>query len=436
MFLLQEETTSFSSSLTTYVRKFPTTDYHTRTHQIQLQHSTPILTTPMLEQEMEHRVLAGRLFPFLSRLMITPSVLKVIRSNADIKELGILLFGGSGALSILARGLFQIRCSRRKNVFEGSWKASKAFHVTNHIQQGFRIGVAVYILDLLADVLVAAGFQNKSITSMSYVSATLLYTFWAMFRIRFYKTFLLQRMFKRISSSESTGVSTKSDWTRTCKFYNRIINYIIYIITVLLVIDMLGLNMGKSFQTLCAFGGVGTFVAGFASKDLAREIISGLSLSLGNSFQVGDRILCGDGTTGIIISMDLLNTIIRGQNELITKIPNSKIASDRVANLSLLTKSQVEQTLKLKYNSLSSTLEDIPNLLEAIKTKIREECPKLITEGRPFTVHWVKFEKNTIEVYIDCRFNIPGWSEEYSANRENMFLAINDAIKLNGFEYA
>ena len=65
--------------------------------------------------------------------------------------------------------------------------------------------------------------------------------------------------------------------------------------------------------------------------------------------------------SGKVVSIGLVETEIESNN-VITKIPNSKIVNERVSNISRATKSQVVQTIRFKYediNKVSKVLADI-----------------------------------------------------------------------------
>ena len=120
-------------------------------------------------------------------------------------------------------------------------------------------------------------------------------------------------------------------------------------------------NVGMGFKSLFAVSGVSALFFSLLSKDLAEHIVGGLAVQVWDAFSVGEIVSFGNGLSGKVISIGLVETEIESNN-VITKIPNSKIVNERVSNISRATKSQVVQTIRFKYediNKVSKVLADI-----------------------------------------------------------------------------
>jgi small-conductance mechanosensitive channel len=108
----------------------------------------------------------------------------------------------------------------------------------------------------------------------------------------------------------------------------KIIVYAGFVIVLMTVLAELGV---KLTAILGAAGIVGIAV-GFASQTSVSNIISGLFLISEKPFAVGDVIRVGT-TTGIIQSIDLLSIKLRTFDNLFVRIPNEKILSSEVTNI-------------------------------------------------------------------------------------------------------
>jgi small-conductance mechanosensitive channel len=53
-------------------------------------------------------------------------------------------------------------------------------------------------------------------------------------------------------------------------------------------------------------------VFSFASKELATEVLSGVAFHSSRKIGLGDKIRLGDGTTGNVVKVDALETLIKG----------------------------------------------------------------------------------------------------------------------------
>lgn len=91
-------------------------------------------------------------------------------------------------------------------------------------------------------------------------------------------------------------------------------------------------QLGFSLGVLLGAAGVLSVAIGFASQTSASNLISGLFLIGERPFQLGDIIKVG-GTTGEILSIDLLSVKLRTFDNLFVRIPNETLIKSEVTNL-------------------------------------------------------------------------------------------------------
>ena len=99
----------------------------------------------------------------------------------------------------------------------------------------------------------------------------------------------------------------------------------------LVLMAVLG-ELGVKLTALLGAAGIVGIAVGFASQTSVSNIISGLFLISEKPFAVGDVIRIGT-TTGIIQSIDLLSIKIRTFDNLFVRIPNEKILTSEVTNI-------------------------------------------------------------------------------------------------------
>lgn len=127
---------------------------------------------------------------------------------------------------------------------------------------------------------------------------------------------VVRRVLSRRSTAQVTMLVTKS------------IGYIGFAVVVTFVLLELGVNLTP---ILGAAGIVGLAV-GIASQASLSNIISGLFLVSEKPFQIGDVVKIGD-TSGIVDSIDLLSVKLRTFDNLYIRVPNEKIASSQLTNI-------------------------------------------------------------------------------------------------------
>mmetsp|Transcript_23187 Transcript_23187/g.39505 ORF Transcript_23187/g.39505 Transcript_23187/m.39505 type:complete len:159 (+) Transcript_23187:169-645(+) len=138
------------------------------------------------------------------------------------------------------------------------------------------------------------------------------------------------------------------------RIYDQFIDFILTFCTCGVILSELQLddNIGMGIQSLFAISGASAVFFSLVSKDLAEHIVGGLAVQVWDAFSVGETITLGNGLSGKVVSIGLVETEIESSNNVITKIPNSKIVNERVSNISRATKSQVVQTLRFSYGDI------------------------------------------------------------------------------------
>lgn len=397
---------------------------------------------------------AGQLLPAVKKFSLSSTnILKVVdalKEAIDVKEfalIGVLGFGTVPLVKAMHNVYVRVKkqWSKRRKSSESttieeedneqeespSLSSTRAFEDTyfyrsvldiSHVAQ---IGALVFGVDCFMVTLNALGFTSiaSTKTGLSKKVAQISYTIWAGLRLSRLKHYLLR---KKLRHNPNALVKTR--------LYNRILNTCIGIITGAIVFDCLNLNFGTALKSLLSFGGVGALVLSLSSKDVATQLVSGITLSTGDRFLEGDEIQLGDGQAGIIEKMGLAYTDLRGYDEITTRIPNSQLSQQRVRNLSRVSKSQVTQTLWFSYDDIDT----MPVIMQAIKDQVNASaCGEyLITDGsRPFRAHWRNFEKDHLEVVVDFHFNIKAATQHYWDNRQVVLEAIASAVKKLGVEF-
>lgn len=153
------------------------------------------------------------------------------------------------------------------------------------------------------------------------------------------------------------------------------ISIIIWIVTILIVLQELGFDIGPF---LAAAGIVG-LALGFGGQYLIRDIISGLFIILENQYRVGDTV-CFDQTCGVVEDISLRMTSLRDLDGTVHHIPHGEIK--KVSNQ---TKgfSGINIDIGIGYNS------DLEHVIKVVN-KIGEEMMsdeywgKLITKAPKF----------------------------------------------------
>lgn len=206
---------------------------------------------------------------------------------------------------------------------------------------------------------------------------------------------------------------------------SRALDILIYGTTLLACLEFVCIKTGFVVQSMFGLSGLGTLVVSLASRELVAEYLAYWAIRSSHMYKTGDQIWLftnNKPTQGIVQSMGWLHTMIRLGDEKIIRIPNSLVArAPRMANLTRTTRSQVRQSLYVRYDQW----EKLPALCKDILNEIKRTCPKVVADGsRPFRAQWRDFANSYLIIVVDAHFDQRPACNGYWVLREQVLQAI------------
>ncbi len=167
-------------------------------------------------------------------------------------------------------------------------------------------------------------------------------------------------------------------------------------------------------ELMLALLGSTTFAVGFALKDLAASLISGITLVLAPPFQVGDRIRFRD-IYGEVKYVGLRTVRIQTQDFRQVTIPNSIFMSEAVT---CANKGKLNLNVVTVFNvSLSSDIERVKETLREVVATSKYaylEEPVIIFVNRAWNADLISFEITVQAHTIDAKYEPAFQSDIYS----------------------
>jgi small-conductance mechanosensitive channel len=154
-------------------------------------------------------------------------------------------------------------------------------------------------------------------------------------------------------------------------------------------------ELGVKLTALLGAAGIVGIAVGFASQTSVSNIISGLFLISEKPFAIGDVIKIG-ATTGIIQSIDLLSIKIRTFDNLFVRIPNEKILTSEVTNITRFPIRRMDILLQVDYGQ---DLSKVHGVLAAIAS----DNPWSLDEPEPL-IMFTEFKESGIEIMLGLWF--------------------------------
>ncbi len=150
--------------------------------------------------------------------------------------------------------------------------------------------------------------------------------------------------------------------------------YALLLLFVVAALHQLGFNLG----VLLGAAGVFSVALGFASQTSASNLISGLFLIGERPFKLGDVIEVS-GTTGEVLSIDLLSIKLRTFDNRYVRIPNETLIKTQFTNLTRFPIRRLDLTLGVAYK------EDV-NRVRAMLLDLAHKNPLCLEEPEPLFV--------------------------------------------------
>ena len=147
--------------------------------------------------------------------------------------------------------------------------------------------------------------------------------------------------------------------------------YLVLSLFLVAALHHLGFNLG----VLLGAAGILSVAIGIASQTSASNLVSGLFLIAERPFEIGDVILVG-GTTGEVLSIDLLSVKLRTFDNLFVRIPNETLIKSEVRTLTKFPIRRVDLQIGIAYKE---DIERVRNLL----FEVADKNPLSLDEPRP-----------------------------------------------------
>ncbi|MEW6486904.1 MAG: mechanosensitive ion channel family protein [Thermodesulfobacteriota bacterium] len=193
-----------------------------------------------------------------------------------------------------------------------------------------------------------------------------------------------------------------------------------YGLVVLVIISVLR-ELGFELTVLLGAAGVLSVALGFASQTSASNLISGLFLMAEKPFVVGDLITVG-GTTGEVLSVDLLSVKLRTFDNLFVRVPNETMVKAEITNLTRFPIRRLDVKVGVAYKENVGRVKEV--LLE-----VAERNPLCLEEPKPLIL-FLGFGDSS----LDFQFSVWAVRQNFVELRNTIHTGIKEAFDTAGIE--
>lgn len=139
---------------------------------------------------------------------------------------------------------------------------------------------------------------------------------------------------------------------------------IVWVIAVIVGLNNAGYNVGAVLAGL----GIGGLALAMAAKDTVENIFGGFTIFTDKPFKLNDRIKV-DGFDGFVKEIGIRSTRIQTLEGRMVTIPNSKVATSAIENITLEPSRKIVLNLGLTYDTKPKDIEKAMKLLNSIAQK-------------------------------------------------------------------
>lgn len=157
-----------------------------------------------------------------------------------------------------------------------------------------------------------------------------------------------------------------------------IVRKAISILGSLILIAILLQELGFNLIAIFGAAGVLSIAIGFASQTSLSNIISGIFLYWEKPFQRND-IIQVEGTTGIVLSIDLMSVKLRQFDNLFVRIPNSTMLNTKVTTITRFPIRRLDVQIGVDYR------EDVSHVMRVMK-EVAEANPYCLVQPAPLII--------------------------------------------------
>lgn len=285
----------------------------------------------------------------------------------------------------------------------------------DHLRGPFRLWAASLAIGPLLSLLELNARVDGFFTSLTR-GLVLLSIFWGLLRI-------IRLAQDRVANAAwATGQGTQA---RTLvPLLGNFLRISLAILAMLVALAQFGYPVG----TLLAGLGIGGIAVALAAQKTVEHLFGSVSLAADNAFRVGDWVRAG-ASEGAVERIGLRSTSIRTVDRTVVRIPNGRLADERIETFGERDRIVLSTDIDLTY---TTTPEQLDRIRDALEAALRAH-PMVFADI--VRVHVVGFTDSAIRLNVVSWFLTTDW-QEFLRIRHDMLITFMRIIRDNGSSFA
>ena len=222
----------------------------------------------------------------------------------------------------------------------------------------------------------------------------------------------------RLVSSLAKRLLARGDLEeRVRKYILGAVRAVLYVLTVLIVADSLGIPVTSLIALFSVFG----LAISLAAQDVLSNVAGGLVILSSRPFSIGDYVEVS-GVSGTVHEISLNHTKLVTPDGHLVMLPNKELASSQMTNYTVLGRRRVVQKVTASYDAPTETV-------KAACRRALELTDNLLDDPPP-AVYLTAYQESSIQYTVYCWATPDNWWGAYLALGEHL----RDAFREYGVE--
>ncbi|QRY64902.1 mechanosensitive ion channel family protein (plasmid) [Ensifer sp. PDNC004] len=191
-------------------------------------------------------------------------------------------------------------------------------------------------------------------------------------------------------------------------------------------LSILGFVFKAPIGTLVATSGVVAIIFGLALQNTLGDVFSGIALTLGRPFAIGDWVALGDGTEGRVIENNWRSTFLLTSAHNVVVLPNSALAKVGLTNFS-----RPDETHQISL-LIRIAADHSPGRAEEVLRIALQACTRIVHDPPP-AVALKAIDAVAIEIELQFRVRSPA---ERTPARNEVIARVHEQCRQDGLSLA
>lgn len=207
--------------------------------------------------------------------------------------------------------------------------------------------------------------------------------------------------------------------TTLMQFTASLVRYLVVIVGLIAVLQQLGVKTTSVIAVL----GAASLAVGLALQGALSNVAAGVMLLILRPYRVGDAVEIAGGKSGTVRGLDLFSTRLASGDNLNVHVPNSKVFSDTIINMSSPAERQVTLDFVIDYQDDADRALQILLAQAKADSKVKDRPPP-----------WAKMTAmgdRGVTVSLRAWFAV----DDFDSGRYDLMKAIRDRLEAEGFTF-